>query len=104
MEEIGWIKFCPTVLNMGDISGEFSTVGFIHDMNTFKYIDIINRIEKGEDVTVDYFKSTVGGILVPKKLKNQLFEVLNKYNKTDLIAIFLEKTKDDIHQKKEFEL
>ena len=95
---------CPTVLNMGDISGEFSTVSFIHDMNTFKYIDIINRIEKGEDVTVDYFKSTVRGILVPKKLKNQLFEVLNKYNKTDLIAIFLEKTKDDIHQKKEFEL
>lgn len=83
---------------------EYSLFDFTHDMNTFKYIDIIKKIENNEDVTIEYFKSTVKGILVSNKLKNKLLKVLNKYNRTDLIAIFLEETKDDIHQKKDFEL
>ena len=127
MEKVGWIKFCPTVLNMNYGDDIKLKMVVDNDIEVPIYNTTLNNVSVSYDadpymnneclftfcVPIEYYclfafvndfkfdtrMSVKKFIQYINNIKNKenvncIVELLNKYNRTDLIAILLDRNKN----------
>ena len=96
MEEVGWTGSAQLFYSMNDISLEDA-----ESLGCLLSLAMMLRFDR-DLFDVESYKERIGGINNINNI-NYAIEMLNKYNRTDLIAILLDKKKN-IDKSGDFEL